>query len=195
MNLTGSESSSIQMGQSTKESSEVANKMATEGFSITTVMFTMESGKMTVLTGMGCSKMPQELDMKETGRWTSNMAMEKRSSKTKGRFTRGSSRKARRTEKERSNGRTGLITKETSSMGSMKVQACITSLIKVGSIKVNSRTTKCMGMGKRPGQTEGNIKESTEIPRKMAMEPSFGQMEISIKETGGTTNKMGLENT
>ena len=116
----GLECSSIQMEASTKESFATVSKRGMGESCIQTETSTMASGRTTEQMDMAFSKMPLGLDMKVIGRWTSSTVTVRRSSRKKGRFTRATFTKARRTGRERSSGKTAHITKGTSSTESMK---------------------------------------------------------------------------
>jgi len=103
----------IQMGRSMKGNFDMESRKAMEESFIQMGMFTMANGLMIELMVMECSRTQQGLDMRESGKLTSNMEEEKRFLRKKAQFTKGISTKAKSMVKESLSGLMEAITKET----------------------------------------------------------------------------------
>ena len=186
---------SIQMAQNTKGSFDLESKRAMEESFIQMGTSTTGNGLMTELMDMEFSRMHQELDMRENGKWISNMEEEKRFLRKRAQYMKENSSKDRSMGKEFLNGLMEAIIREILLMGSMKEKDYITLQIKEDNMKEIFLIIKCMVTEKKHGKMVENTKEIIETPRKMVLEHSYGQTVTCIKEIGEMISKTVKEYT
>jgi hypothetical protein len=164
-----------------------------EGWLMQMGTFMRELGKMIKPMDMECSSTPITLFMRVNGLTTCNTDMELKPGKEVLLSTQVYSIKARKMEREGSNGRTEASTKGTLLTANFKVLEDTSSLILTNGTKESSEWAIWKAEVLKLGVTERSTKETSKMEKKTEKEPLSGPMLINTLVAGKMAYSTGLE--